>query len=244
MAKKRKKKAAKDLAKALREKKEEIESAKTVKAAPMSAKQTQEALQSLLHGVSEGDGFYKREIKESEQIEPRLTIDKKSEIVEEYLLEEVPISERKSSKKRKPIELPEETKTSAKSVEEITEANIYVKLAEFFEEFMQGYNERYSQWENSVSNILAILRKMRKVTKKNTEDLVDSINNLFTKIQENLQQFKVKRDEIERVSGVDILMMSGEFKKVLGLLELQIKEYQLKKITDEFLHQQELFTNL
>lgn len=244
MAKKRKKKAAKDLAKALREKKEEIESGKTIKTAPVSAKQTQEALQSLLQGVSEGDGFYKREIKDSEQIEPRLTIDTKSEIAEQYMLEDVPLSERKSSKKRTPIQIPEETKISAKSVEEITDLNIYAKLAEFFEAFMNGYNERYSQWENSVSNILAILRKMRKVTKKNTEDLVDSFNNLFTKIQENLQQFKVKRDEIERISGVDILMMSGEFKKVLGLLELQIKEYQLKKITDEYLHQQELFTNL
>ena len=31
--------------------------------------------------------------------------------------------------------------------------------------------------------------------------------------------------------------MSGKFKRVLGLLELQIKEYQLKRVTDDFVHE-------
>jgi len=89
----------------------------------------------------------------------------------------------------------------------------------------------------SISNILGILRKMRKITKKNTDDLVGSINNVFEKIQDNLEQFKVKRNEIEKVAEVDIESMSGEFKRVLGLLELQVKEYQLKRATDEFIHE-------
>ena len=83
-----------------------------------------------------------------------------------------------------------------------------------------------------------------KFTKKNTEDLIDSINNQFKKIELNLQDFKIKRDEIEKIAGVDILTMSGEFKKVLGLLELQVKEYQLKRLTDEFIHQQTLYSQL
>ena len=78
---------------------------------------------------------------------------------------------------------------------------------------------------------------MRKITKKNTDDLVLSINNVYGKIQANLEQFKVKRDEIERVADVDIESMSSEFKRVLGMLELQIKEYQLKRVTDEFIHE-------
>ena len=89
----------------------------------------------------------------------------------------------------------------------------------------------------SISNILGILRKMRKITKKNTDDLVVSINNVFEKIQANLEQFKVKRNEIEKVAEVDIESMSGKFKRVLGLLELQIKEYQLKRVTDDFVHE-------
>ena len=78
---------------------------------------------------------------------------------------------------------------------------------------------------------------MRKITKKNTEDLVGSINNIFEKIQIDLEQFKIKRMEIEKISEVDIKSMSGEFKRVLGLLELQIKEYQLKKETDNFIRE-------
>ena len=80
------------------------------------------------------------------------------------------------------------------------------------------------------------MRKMRKITKKNTEDLVASINNIFNKIQRELELFKVKRNEVERVAEVDIESMSGEFKRVLGLLELQVKEYQLKRVTDELIH--------
>lgn len=115
--------------------------------------------------------------------------------------------------------------------------NIYLKLTEFFEGFLKGYNERYERWENTISNILAIMRKMRKITKKNTEDLVGSINNLFKKIQAELELFKVKRTEVEKVAEVDVESMSGELKRVLGLLELQVKEYQLKRVTDELIHE-------
>ncbi|MHA2036914.1 MAG: hypothetical protein ACW972_02320 [Promethearchaeota archaeon] len=115
--------------------------------------------------------------------------------------------------------------------------NIYLKLTEFFEDLLGGYNARYERWENSISNILAIMRKMRKITKKNTDDLVISIQNLYKKIQAELELFKVKRNEVEKVAEVDIESMSGEFKRVLGLLELQVKEYQLKRVTDELIHE-------
>ncbi|MHA2180401.1 MAG: hypothetical protein ACXAAH_03125 [Promethearchaeota archaeon] len=115
--------------------------------------------------------------------------------------------------------------------------NIYLKLTVFFEDLLNGYNDRYERWENSISNILAIMRKMRKITKKNTDDLVVSIQNLYKKIQSELGLFKVKRDEVERIAEVDIESMSGELKRVLGLLELQVKEYQLKRVTDELIHE-------
>ena len=115
--------------------------------------------------------------------------------------------------------------------------NIYLKLIVFFENYLKGYNERYERWENSISNILAIMRKMRKITKKNTDDLVVSIQNLYKKIQTELELFKVKRNEVEKVAEVDIESMSGKFKRVLGLLELQVKEYQLKRVTDELIHE-------
>ena len=82
----------------------------------------------------------------------------------------------------------------------------------------------------------------RKITKINSETLALSINNLFNKIQTNLEQFKLKRDEIEKIAGINLLTMSTEFKRVLGLLELQVKEYQLKRLTDEFVHERELLS--
>ncbi len=257
MAKKKRKTAGDSLASALKKKKSKKRSKKTSESDIEPPKQTQEALQSLLQGVSEGKGFYRREIKKEEMIEPQLSYESKNKIAEDYLMEEVPISERASKgKERTPLvedqkphieEIQEEKAAPPplkKAVSKPTEESIYEKLGNFFTEYLNGYNERYTQWENSVSNILSILRKMRKFTKKNTEDLIDSINNQVKKIELNLQEFKIKRDEIEKIAGVDILTMSGEFKKVLGMLELQVKEYQLKRLTDEYIHQQALFSQL
>ena len=129
--------------------------------------------------------------------------------------------------------------TKTPSFSKSKEENIYEKLTVFFEEVFDGYVDRYNQWENSISTILSILRKMRKITKKNTEELVSSVSGLFEKIDYNLDQFKIKRDQVEKITDVDIESMSGEFKKVLGLLELQVKEYQLKKLSDEYVHQQQ-----
>ena len=134
--------------------------------------------------------------------------------------------------KKKKTKSPTVQKTKETVAAAPAKETIYKKLTTFLEEYMEGNLERYHRWEESTGNILAILRKMRKFTKKNTEDLTTSINNQYEKIKLNLDQFKIKRNEIEKISGVNIENLSGEFKKVLGLLELQVKEYQLKKFTD------------
>ncbi len=161
----------------------------------------------------------------------------------------VPPTAKRSSKESTPSEVstPPINQTAEEkitppsiSVEEpsvIKKENIYIKLTEFFEGLLGSYNYRYDRWENSISAILAILRKMRKITKKNTEDLTVSINNIFEKIKVDLSQFKIKRTEIEKVAEVDIQSMSGKFKRVLGLLELQVKEYQLKRETDNYIRE-------
>lgn len=252
----------------------------------LSAKNTETTLQTLLKGVSE-QGFVHPKNEEDKKITPHLSHDSRSKIAEDYIKEDVPITQRAhekkktrtlktSSKKARPPpsspltqKLPVETKLSKPQVSQKTsktlpptesqpiqkteeiapspttkkkpslvkKENIYSKLTEFFGGLLKSYNERYDRWENSISDILAILRKMRKITKKNTEDLVGSINNIFKKIQVDLGQFKIKRKEIEKISEVDIESMSGEFKRVLGLLELQIKEYQLKRVTDNFIRE-------
>ncbi|MFW9939052.1 MAG: hypothetical protein ACFFD5_15510, partial [Candidatus Thorarchaeota archaeon] len=209
--------------------------------------------QGLLRGFSEEKGFGAP--KEEERIKPQLSYESKKKIAEDYIMEDIPLTKREKIKEEKiKLESVEEKVVKLKKDEESSSKpittkekpsfskkdDIYLKLSNFFEELFVGYNERYDRWENSVSALLAILRKMRKITKKNTEDLVSTINNQYEKIQKNLEEFKIKRDEIEKISDVDIEIMSSEFKKVLGLLELQVKEYQLKKLTDEYIHQYKL----
>jgi len=227
-----------------------------------SSEETHTDLQGLLQGVSEGAGYYRRVEKVETEIVPQLVHEGKSEIAEMYAMEDVPLTERKPIKKRTPLidtQKPEVEKVQQLPKPKIKQLpttaqpppppppvsekeNIYSKLEVFFEEYMRGYSERYTGWEESIGNILAILRKMRKVTKTNTETLVLSISNLFGKIQSNLDLFKIKRNEIEKIANVNLLTMSSEFKKVLGLLELQVKEYQLKKLTDDYVHEREILT--
>ena len=224
----------------------------TLDAALKSSKSTKSDLKGILKGFTEEKGYISSQ-KEEKRIEPQLTYEAKKKIAEDYIMENVPITEReplknhqKTEEKSQKVEInvQEEPSIEEKKVSSTKKqpsfsktGEIYEKLGGFFEEMITGYSDRYEQWENSISSILAILRKMRKITKKNTEDLVTSINNMHSKIQDHLEQFKVKRDQVELISQVDIESLSSEFKKVLGLLELQVKEYQLKRLTDEFVHE-------
>jgi hypothetical protein len=229
-----------------------------------SAKKTETTLQTLLKGVSEGQGYVKPQREGDVKITPQLSHESRSKIAEAYILEDVPLTERSKDESRPRTKLvfeetedkgehvaptaqtespsvppvqPEPTPPPKPEPSLVKPKNIYLKLTEFFEGLLASYTVNYDRWEMSISNILTILRKMRKITKKNTDDLVVSINNVYNKIQSNLEQFKVKRDDTERVADVDIESMSREFKRVLGMLELQIKEYQLKRVTDEFIHE-------
>jgi hypothetical protein len=216
-----------------------------------SSKKTESTLHGLLTEVTEEKSFISPDETE-EKVAPKLSYETKKQIAEDYMMEQVPLSERAPLKKRLPIsnisedvQKPENADTQTPSTT-ITpsfskEENIYEKLTVFFEDVFDGYVERYNQWENSISSILSILRKMRKITKKNTEELVSSISGIYEKIDYNLNQFKLKRDEVEKITDVDVESMSSEFKKVLGLLELQVKEYQLKKLSDEYVHHQKSF---
>ena len=216
-----------------------------------SSKKTESTLHGLLKVVTEEKSFISLGEKE-EKIAPQLSYETKKQITEDYAMEQVPLSERAHLKKRIPISENSEavkssenddaqTSSTTKTPSFSKEENIYEKLTVFFEDVFDGYVDRYNQWENSISSILSILRKMRKITKKNTEELVNSVSGLYEKIHYNLDQFKLKRDQVEKITDVDVESMSHEFKKVLGLLELQVKEYQFKKLSDEFVHQQQSF---
>jgi hypothetical protein len=220
-----------------------------------TSKTTESTLHNLLQTVSEDTGFIPPK-EEVVHIEPQLSYESKRKIAEDYILEDKPLSEREPvderskivitpSEESKPEIQPNKTSTIIETTKKephfSKKDNIYTKLAKFFEEQFEGYLERYDQWENSISSILSILRKMRKITKKNSEDLVQSIDNMYKNIQFNLEHFKLKRDEVEKIAEVDIQSMSSEFKRVLGLLELQVKEYQFKLLTDEYVREHNPF---
>jgi hypothetical protein len=216
-----------------------------------SSKKTESTLHGLLKVVTEEKSFIPLSEKE-EKIAPQLSYETKKQIDEDYAAEQIPLSERTPLKKTIPISENSEAVKSSENADTQTSSttktpsfskkeNIYEKLTVFFEDVFEGYVDRYNQWENSISSILSILRKMRKITKKNTEELVNSVSGLYEKIHYNLDQFKLKRDQVEKITDVDVESMSHEFKKVLGLLELQVKEYQFKKLSDEFVHQQQSF---
>jgi len=217
-----------------------------------SSKKTESTLHGLLKTFTEDKGFISP--KEEKKISPQLSYEVKKKIAEDYMIEEIPITERTPLQKKEPLpkvseekekpmaEVPTTVPSTIKAPSFSKKDEIYIKLTDFFENVFKGYVDRYNQWENSISSILSILRKMRKITKKNTEDLSTTINNLFDKIGYYLEQFKVKREEVEKIAGVDIESMSSEFKMVLGLLELQVKEYQFKKLSDEYIHQQQTFS--
>jgi hypothetical protein len=198
--------------------------------------------------VSQKKSVAEEEAEELERPVPQLSYEVKKEEKSEAPLEEE-LEKRTSSVKEKPSFLEgEDTQASEETISKTEgleappkrpkspgeKVNIYSKLGEFFEELFEGWNNQYDRWENSISNILSILRKSRRITKKNSEELVVSINNVYDTIKERLDQFKLKREEVEKMAEVDMESMSGEFKKVLGLLELQVKEYQLKRETDDY----------
>jgi hypothetical protein len=264
-----------------KEDKKEKQKEYSLEEALKSSQKTGSDLQEFLSTLNTGQGFYQRtpkkeevkEIKEEENIGPQLSYDSDSskKIAEDYMNENVPISERKSQSEDKikappkPPEATEENEAKAPSkdtqgappkppaksesikkepsfVEEKSkgekepEISIYAKLSEFFKELFEGYEKRYDRWEESINALLSVLRKMRKITKNDTKELVSGIENIYGEIQTRLEQFKTKRDEIEKVSGVNVEEMSAEFKKVIGLMSIQLKEYRLRKLTDELLY--------
>lgn len=224
-----------------------------------SAKKTTSTLKGILEKESEEGQFYTRESKQEEVETPHLSYDSSEQNVEGVSIKEGAAYEAESGTESEPPLEPEEQHSPAvketpsflKKPESSSgvpagpppteqsagsgKLEIYRELTTFFENYLESYNKRYERWESSISNILSILRKMRKITKKNTEELVDTINNLYDKILKGMDQFKVKRREVERIADVNLNEMGAEFKKVLGLLGLQIKEYQMKRMTDELL---------
>lgn len=111
--------------------------------------------------------------------------------------------------------------------------NLWGDTSVFFMELFDSYSERYDLWEESINQILIILRKMQQLNQQNSEILIQSIEKLHDKIKEGLDKFKLKRDYIEKISEVDLKSVTSMLKKTLDLLSLQLKEIKLKSLLDQ-----------
>lgn len=113
--------------------------------------------------------------------------------------------------------------------------NLWGDLGVFLTELSDSYADRYQLWENSINTVLSILRKMQQVTNTNAEIMIDAIEQQHDEIKTGLNHFVTLRDAIERQTDQDLNEVTKNLRRVLGILSLQIKEYQLKAKVDNWL---------
>ena len=111
--------------------------------------------------------------------------------------------------------------------------NFYDDMEIFFKQLSRSFEGRYELWENTFVSAMNMLREIREKNEQNTEIAIKALRELEKKILKGFDQFKLKRDEIERYTGFEIRKISQDFNKTLILLKMQIKEYVLEKEVKE-----------
>ena len=106
-------------------------------------------------------------------------------------------------------------------------------LGVFFTQLGRAYSARYDLWERTINTILSILRKMQQNMTTNTDILLNTVEELHTKIKKGLEQYAQKRDEVERFSDVDYKYVIKLFKKTIELLNFQVREFRLQQTIQE-----------
>ncbi len=95
--------------------------------------------------------------------------------------------------------------------------------------------DRYQMWEDSINAVLLIMRKMQATTTENTKLLINSIVDFHERVRIGLEKFEKKRNSVEKYSGADLWGTVKQLKRVMGILKLQIQEYELKSRVDTYL---------
>lgn len=132
------------------------------------------------------------------------------------------------------LEVEQKKKDSSKQADPNAPTNvIWTDLAIFFRQLAAVYNLRYEMWEGFYTNVMNILGKIYKVNKENSENLIVAIENVSEKLNEDLNKFIKKRDEVERYSDVDFKNVQKNLRKSLNLLSLQLKAFKLNEKVNE-----------
>jgi hypothetical protein len=132
-----------------------------------------------------------------------------------------------------PIEAPISTRPSGIVGDYKPTGSLWGDMSVFFMELIDSYAGRYDLWEESINQILTILRKIQLLNQQNSEILIQSIEKCHEKIKVGLNRFKLKRDHIEKLSETDLQTVTKMLKKTLDLLSLQLKEIKLKSLLDQ-----------
>jgi hypothetical protein len=106
-------------------------------------------------------------------------------------------------------------------------------LAIFFYQLQRANAVRYNMWEETIVNVLRILKKIELNVERNTEKMLITINQLHQRIIDGLEDFKRKRDEVVRYADVDFIQVTKNMRRTLQLLEMQIKEFRLRQMINE-----------
>ncbi len=125
--------------------------------------------------------------------------------------------------------------TSAGAAQEATTGDLYHDLGVFFGELQESFADRYKMWEDSINAVLLIMRKMQATTTENTKLLINSIVDFHERVKVGLEKFEKKRNSVEKYSGADLWGTVKQLKRVMGILKLQIQEYELKSRVDTYL---------
>jgi len=118
---------------------------------------------------------------------------------------------------------------------EVTSEDLHTNLGRFFAELQESFADRYDMWENSINAVLLIMRKAQGMTIENSNKLVESIGELHKQVTEGLEKFEKKRNAVEEYSGADLRGTVKKLKQVMGILKLQVQEYDLKTRVDTYL---------
>jgi len=116
----------------------------------------------------------------------------------------------------------------------LTPGSLYGNLGIFFKELIESSNERYDMWEESLNHILSLLKKFEYINRINSEILIKSIEKSYKKIEEGLNKFKLKRDYIEEISGIEYTKTISYLNRTLVLLQLNLKMLKIKDLLDQF----------
>ena len=178
----------------------------------------------------------KKKTKPSSNITPsQEQIEDLKDKIDENVKNEIP-----SQEIIKPIDIPpppppppQALSQEIKTKPENATINFFKDMGTFFNQLGETYEARYSLWEKSDLTIMSILRELRRVNEENSDKFVEIINELNTKLSNGLNEFLIKRNELERYSDTNYKEIAKKFQKTLDLLNFQIREFRLHQMVNE-----------